>query len=599
MKKRTLYLLAALLLAGCSVFSQTSPQTFQDIDAFVEQARQDWKVPGVAVGIVKGDEVVFSKGFGLRDVASQKPVTEQTLFAIGSSTKALTALSVLQLADEGLVELDSPVLDYLPDFRMHDDYVTQHLTVRDLLCHRSGLPRHDFVWYGSDDSREALFQKLQYLEPNRGFREVFQYQNLMYMTAGYLVGEVTHSSWEEQVQQRIFQPLQMERANFSVEAMQKDANYAKPYNKEKDEVKQMDFRNIDAIGPAGSVNASVNEMCHWLIAQLNGGKYGAAEIATATSIAESHKSNIPVTGPLSGFLAFDNNDGPITYGLGWFISTHQGRLALQHGGNIDGFSAMVAFLPKDSIGVVVLTNLNGTMLPTVIRNFVFDKMLGKEVRDWNGEMLNMISQMEEQQEMQQEEQDLKRVKGTQPSHGIKAYTGQFIHPAYGAITITPEGDSLHFSYHTFELGLSHYHYDVFVGDNPILGKMKIAFHTNIDGDVEHLSTVMEPSIDAIYFERKTEEKAFTEAELDAFTGQYLIMGVQKLTVSRKDGQLQLTVPGQPTYTLEYYKGLEFKLQSLKGYSTLFQKDSSGQVTGLVMIQPNGQFKGEKVDGENE
>ncbi|MCO6488354.1 MAG: serine hydrolase [Phaeodactylibacter sp.] len=591
MRQRIFLSILALLLVGPYLAAQPSSQVFQEIDKFIEQARQDWHVPGVAVGIVKGDKVAYSKGFGQRDVEAGKPVTENTLFAIGSSTKAMAALSVLQLADDGLVELDKPVLDYLPDFRMHDDYVTQHLAVRDLLCHRSGLPRHDAVWYGSSDSREELFHKLKYLEPNRGFREVFQYQNLMYMTAGYLVGQVTRSSWEEQVQERIFTPLEMKRANFSVEAIQKDPDHAKPYIKEKEEVRRLDFRNIDAIGPAGSVNASVREMCNWLIVQLNGGKYGDTEVVSASRLADSHQSVIPVTGPMSGFLAFDNNGGPITYGLGWFISTHKGRPAIQHGGNIDGFSAMVGFLPKDSIGVVVLTNLNGNMLPGIIRNYVFDKMLGEEARDWNSEMLAMISKMEEQQE---EQEDVKRVKGTQPSHNLEAYTGKFTHPAYGAITITPEGDSLHLSYHMVEVSLGHYHYDVFAGKNDLTGEVKVAFHTNMDGEVSRLSTMLEPTLDAINFERKAEEKAFTEEELSAFTGEYLIMGVQKLAVSEKDGELQITVPGQPTYTLEYYKGLEFKLKGLNGYSALFRKGDSGKVTGLVMIQPNGQFKGEKV-----
>ncbi|MCB0586968.1 MAG: DUF3471 domain-containing protein, partial [Phaeodactylibacter sp.] len=197
-------------------------------------------------------------------------------------------------------------------------------------------------------------------------------------------------------------------------------------------------------------------------------------------------------------------------------------------------------------------------------------------------------------EEQPPQEDVKRVSGTQPSHKLEAYTGQFTHPAYGTITITPEGDSLHLSYHTFEVNLGHYHYDVFTGKNPMIGEIKVAFHTNMDGEVARLSSILEPALDAIYFDRKAEEKAFTEEELRAFTGEYLIMGVQKLTVSEKDGQLQITVPGQPTYTLEYYKGLEFRLKGLKGYSALFQKGDDGKVTGLVMIQPNGQFKGEKV-----
>ncbi len=477
---------------------------------------------------------------------------------------------------------------------MHDDYVTNHLSVRDLLCHRSGLPRHDAVWYGSDDSRAELFHKLEYLEPSAGFREVFQYQNLMFMTAGYLVGQLRGGSWEEAVQERIFKPLDMKRANFSVEKMAKDPNHAKPYKLEEEKVKAIDLRNIDAIGPAGSVNASAREMCHWLIAQVNGGKYKDKELLSSSRLAEAHSSHMPVPAAWDRFLATDNGGGPTTYGLGWFISTHKGHKAIQHGGNIDGFSAMAALLPQDSIGVIVLTNLNGNMLPGIIRNYVFDKMLGEEARDWNQEMLAMRDKMMEQQDKQQEEEDLKRVKGTQPSHKVDDYAGKFTHPAYGTMTISRAGDSLHVSYHTFEVGLGHYHYDVFAGKDPMVGEMKIAFHTNIDGDIHRLSSSMEPALkEAIYFDREVEGKAFTEEELQAFTGEYLIMGMQKLTVAQENGKLKLTVPGQPTYTLEHYKGLEFKLKGLEGYSALFQKSSDGKVNAIVMLQPNGQFKGEK------
>ena len=592
---RIFWLLLIVFAVTCyGLEAQPSSKSLKELEQFIEKARKDWDVPGVGVGITKGSEVIFAKGFGYSDVEAKKPATENTLFAIGSSTKAITALSVLQLAGDGTIELDKPVKEYLPGIKMHDDYVTRHLTVRDLLCHRSGLPRHDVVWYGSEDSREELFDKLQYLEPNRGFREIFQYQNLMYMTAGYLVGKMTGSTWEQQVKDRIFDPLGMERANFSVEEMQKDADHAKPYYKDDDDVKIMDFRNIDAVGPAGSVNASAKEMCHWLIAQTNGGKFKSAEIAQASSVAEAHKSNIPVVGPIVNFLAFDNNGGPVNYGLGWFISTHKGHPAIQHGGNIDGFSALVAFLPKDSIGVVVLTNLNGNLLTQVIRNYVFDVMLGEEVRDWNGEMLKVIEAMLEQQKKQQSEEDLKRVADTQPSHKTEAYAGEFRHPAYGAITVSQKGDSLHVKHHALELTLGHYHYDVFAGKHPLTGAMKVSFHTNIDGDVDRLSTIMEPALDAMYFEREVEEPSFTEEELEAFTGDYLIMGVQKITVSRDAEQLKLTVPGQPTYTLEYHKGLEFQLKGMKGFTALFQKGGNGNISGLVMIQPNGQFKGEKV-----
>ncbi|HKK79290.1 MAG TPA: serine hydrolase, partial [Phaeodactylibacter sp.] len=459
MKKHLLLpLLTGLLLLNYGLTAQPNDILFEDIDAFVEQARQDWQVPGVAIGIVQGNEIVHLNGYGLADREAQRPVDENTLFAIGSSTKAITAFSVLQLVDDGQLDLDQPVLDYLPDFRMYDDYVTHHLSVRDLLCHRSGLPRHDAVWYGSTDSRAKLFEKLKYLEPSAGFRETFQYQNLMFMAAGYLVGQTTGGRWEEAVQKRLFEPLEMKRANFSVDLMAKDPNHAKPYTLEEEEVKAIDFRNIDAVGPAGSVNASAREMCHWLIAQLNGGKYRGQELLSPSLLTVSHSSHMPVPAAWDRIMAVDNGGGPTTYGLGWFISTHKGRKAIQHGGNIDGFSAMVGLLPQDSVGVVVLTNLNGNMLPGIIRNYVFDKMLGEEARDWNQEMLAMVAQMKEQQQGQAEKEDLKQVQGTQPSHKLDDYAGTYTHPAYGSVKVSRAGDSLQIGYNAFELGLRHYHY---------------------------------------------------------------------------------------------------------------------------------------------
>jgi len=239
MKKHLL--LFVFLFAVSLLPAQT--KLLEGLDAEVEQIMQDWDVPGLGLGIVKGGEILLARGYGLRNVAEELPVDENTLFAIGSSSKAFTATAtaIVQLAEQGLLELDKPVIEYLPDFRMHDPYVTNNLTVRDLLCHRSGLPRHDLVWYGTDRNRRELFESLQYLKPSAGFREIFQYQNLMYMTAGYLSGQIKGSTWEQVVQEQLFDPLQMQRANFSVSAMQKDANHALPYGKEEEQVKKYPF----------------------------------------------------------------------------------------------------------------------------------------------------------------------------------------------------------------------------------------------------------------------------------------------------------------------------------------------------------------------
>ncbi len=585
-----------LLVFSVALFSHAQPSSkeLRNMESFIEKAMSDWQVPGVAIGIVQGDEVIYTNGFGLADLESGRAVDENTLFAIGSSSKAFTAFSVLQLVRDDLVELDEPVRTYLPEFEMFDQYVGNHLTVRDLLCHRSGLPRHDVVWYGAPDTREELFHKLKYLEPSAGFREIFQYQNLMYMTAGYLVGQMRQSSWENEVQQRILTPLGMERANFSVDEMKDDLNHALPYLNQEDSLVKIDFRNIDAVGPAGSINASAREMTHWVLTQLNGGTYNESELLPASVLAEAHTSTIPVPNGWAGPLAFDNGGGPMTYGLGWFISTHKGREILQHGGNIDGFSAMVAFLPEESIGVVVLTNLNGNPLPAIIRNYVVDMLLEEDIRDWNNEFLTQRNQNRVRQDSVQNQEDLKRVKDTTPSHPMSDYAGSYSHPAYGTVEVKPQGDSLDVTYNSIHALMGHYHYDVFDATHPIFGPLKITFHTNVEGDVSHLEMKLEPSVDPIEFDRTPPPMELSAEDLAEFTGEYMIQGVQRVTVAAEDGVLTLTVPGQPTYTLEPISSMKFNLKDLPGFSALFQKDESGRVNAMVLLQPNGQFKGTRV-----
>ncbi len=584
------------LLAVGQINAQLSPDQFKDFEQFAEQVRQDWNVPGFAVAVVKKDSLLYAKGFGWRDRKNELPVTPQTLFAIGSSSKAFTAMSVLQQAEEGRLELDAPVIRYLPDFRMQDEYVTMHLTVRDLLCHRSGLPRHDAAWYGSKASRKELLERLRYLEPSAGFRESFQYQNLMFMTAGYLVGQVTDSDWETQVRQRIFEPLGMKRSNFQVEQMAADEDSALPYHEpEEDKVERMDFRNITAVGPAGSINSSAEEMSRWLMALLNGGAYKDDIIADAGSVQQALSSNMVVPAAWRQALMLDNEGAPLTYGLGWFLSHHKGHSIAAHGGNIDGFSAEVAMLPDDSLGVVILSNKNGSPLPGILRNYLFDLALNETPTDWNGKLKAMVEQRKAAQ--QEEAEDIVRQEGTQPSHPLEDYAGTYAHPGYDPVTVVFQNDSLLLQFAASEepLPLQHYHYDVFYNEHPVFKEVKVQFKTDLEGSVASLAMKVEPALNPVTFERQPESKKFTEEELQAFAGAYLIMGVQRISVSVEEGQLKMAVPGQPTYTLQHREGLKFDLEGLDGYTAVFQQTDHGKVTKLTMIQPNGQFQGEKVE----
>ena len=255
--------------------SRLRGQSLAGYDSFVNQALKDWEVPGIAIAIVKNGEVILAEGFGMRDVAGKLPVTRDTLFAIGSCTKAFTTFVMGTLVDEGKLDWDKPVRAFAPEILLQDRDARDLITPRDLVTHRSGLPRHDLVWYNATLSRQEIVRRLPYLEPSEPIRSKFQYNNIMFMTAGYLVDSLAGMPWEEAVRKRIFEPLEMKSANFSVKDSQKSADFAKPYDNRDDLVVLIPFRDITNTGPAGSINSSVKDMARWLIVNSGAEKSAA------------------------------------------------------------------------------------------------------------------------------------------------------------------------------------------------------------------------------------------------------------------------------------------------------------------------------------
>jgi len=558
-------------------------------DEFAAKLMAEWKVPGVAVSVVKGGKVIYAQGFGLRDVKQGLKVTPTTLFAIGSCSKAFTAAGVGILVDEGKVDWDKPVRSYLPAFKLFDPVASEHMTPRDLLCHRSGLPRHDLLWYGSSFSRRDLFDRLQYLEPNKDFRAVWQYQNLMVMTAGYLVGEVAGMSWEDFTRKRIFDPLGMKASNFSVADSQKAADFALPYAEKKDKVETIPFRNIDAIGPAGSINSNVTEMANWIMLNLSKGKFGDKQIVSEASLVQIHSPQMVVPQPLQYKEIFYSS-----YGMGWMIVPYRGHLMLQHGGGIDGFAALVGLMPQDDFGVVILTNLGGSGLPGILFYNICDRLLGLDQIDWNTRMRAQLTQAKAAAEKAQKESDRDHKAGTKPSHPLEDYVGDYENPGYGTITISKEGDVMKGKFNSQENVLNHYHYDVFeIAGEGEGAKRKIAFLADLKGNIASLSIGIEPSVkDAVF--TKAASKAMSEKSfLEKFVGPYELMGVVVTFAVKGEKTLILTVPGQPVYELVPYRGLEFNLKGLTGYSVEFKTNAAGAVTEVVFHQPNGVFTAKK------
>jgi len=556
-------------------------------DEFVATALKDWSVPGTAVVVVQDGQVVLSKGYGWRDVAKQLPVTPKTLFAIGSSSKSFTVTDLGILVDRGKLDWDQPVRTYLPNFRMYDEFTTERMTPRDLVTHRSGLPRHDAVWYNSPLSRKEIFERLRYLEPSKDFRTTFQYQNLMFMTAGYLAGQIADKPWEDFTREQIFMPLGMSSSNFSVNDSQKTADYALPYRKAKEEVKLIPFRNIDQVGPAGSINSNIEDMAKYLLMHMNLGKAGGRQILSENNDVQMQTPQMVIPGDIRW-----NEVGHSSYGMGFFITTYRGHKLVHHGGNIDGFSALVAFLPQDKIGLVVLTNMNASQLPTVLSYNIWDRMLGMDQVPWT-------ARFKEDEKKQRESAQEARAKGltakkpnTHPSHELADYAGEFDNPGYGAMKIAADGGGLNITFNGRHAALKHFHYDIFetaADEGADFPNTKISFHTNLQGDIDSFSAPLESSVHEIVFTRAADRSVLRKEVLAPLAGEYQLGPATATIALRGDNAITLTLPGQPAYELVPTGGLKFLISGMTGYSVEFKKSSGATVDELVFYQPNGTF----------
>jgi CubicO group peptidase (beta-lactamase class C family) len=559
-----------------------------DLDAFITEVMAEWKVPGLALAVVEDGEVVVSKGYGYRDLDEERPVTSRTLFAIGSVTKSFTVTVLGMLADEGRLEWDGPVRTYLPDFELYDDVASERMTPRDLVTHRSGLPRHDLVWYGSNFTRQELYQRLRYLEPNRDFRAAYQYQNLMFMTAGYLAGRLTGMSWEDLVGERIFGPLGMARSNFSVDESQRSDDFAYPYVRIGEDVRQVDFRNLDEIGPAGSINSSVEEMIRYVQFHIDAGKHGDAQLLSETNAQQMQTPQMAIQGSIQY-----EELGHSAYGMGFVVESYRGHKVVQHGGGIDGFISLLSLLPRERVGLIVLSNLSGNNpVPTIVARGVYDRVLGLEPVDWAARVREQQAEAREAEERAEEGGHSYRVEGTTPSHPPGDYAGSYEHPGYGVIAVVVDGAKLTAAFNNTTTPLEHFHYDVFsVPEDPLvpLGELKVMFRYNMKGEIDRLLVPLEANVDDMVFTRVADEAMLQRDFLEQFEGEYELATTNLTVELRGDDTLTLTVPGQPSYELVPSRGTTFDLKGLSGYSLEFKKDESGAVIELVLYQPNGTF----------
>ena len=479
--RRISYCLLTSLLFAASAFAQTINPTA--VDAIVQDAMKAWNVPGASVAIIRGNEVLYVKGYGVKDIKTQQPVTPDTIFAIGSTSKAFTTTAMAMLVDEGKMNWDDPVRKHIPWFRLSDPAANENVTMRDIVCHRTGLSRNDLLWYASPWNREEIIRKVGFVKLTQPYRAVYQYQNIMFLTAGFAVGEITKSSWEDFVQRRIFDPLGMKTANFSAPIAEKAADHATPHRKNKDnQIETMPWRNIDNVGPAGSINASARDLSNWVRMQLGKGMFEGKRLVSEKNLVETHSPQMVIQ---MNELARAHNPETnlMSYGLAWTVQDYRGQLLVSHGGAIDGFRARVALLPKQNLGFVLLINSDLTPMLSASTNGLADLLLGAPKKDWVAHFTDVEKKTAAETKQGLAEREAKRFKDTKPSRDLAVYSGTYEDPAYGTAKVTLENGALALAWSSFKVKLEHFHFDTFVVREDRLENEQISFTLGADGEV--------------------------------------------------------------------------------------------------------------------
>ena len=590
--KKSFLILSAVILFICAAAQPPADPRLKGLDTFALKVLKDWNAAGVTIAVVEKNKVIYTGGFGYRDLDKKLPVTENTQFAIGSCTKAFTASMLGMLQKEDKLDIDKPVRTYLPELKFQNEYTNDHCTLRDMMCHRTGLPRHDLSWYASWASRNELLERIQYMEPTAELRAKWQYNNFMFMAQGMVIEKITGKSWEENMKERILKTLGMNNTNLSTNDMEKSMDHSLAFATNETSLKAIPYRNIDAMGPAGSVNSCAKDMAKWLITWINNGKYEGKEIFPAAYRNDAITIQMAMGGGAPGA---DNPDVHISgYGLGWMMSSYRGHYRVEHGGGIDGFITTTGFFPSDSIGIFVSSNQGG--VSTSIRNFIADKMLKLSYRNWNKMQLDAAMKARDAAKAVQKNDSIGHKFNTKPSQELKNYTGTYKNPGYGSIEISMKDGGLVSKFNMIDIRLDHFHYDQFnavILDPALEGSepIRFSFHTDVSGDISKLTVPFESGVKDIEFVKETKAIAINKSDLDKYVGEYELQpgAVAKFYI-KGEKTLYAFIEGQPEYELVPTGKNTFDLKVMKGYSVTFEENNKGEIVSASFVQPNGTFK---------
>ncbi|MEO7179883.1 MAG: serine hydrolase [Gemmatimonadaceae bacterium] len=558
-------------------------------DEYMAKVMKDWNAPGIGIGIVVKDKLVFAKGYGYRDFGQKLPYTPTTTQPIASNSKLFTAVAVGMLVEQGKLEWDKPIRQFVPGIRFYNDELDRSITIRDMLSHRTGVTRHDLIWYKSPFTRRELWDRLRFLEPSAPIRTTFLYNNLMYSAAGSVIEELGGTTWEKFVQQRIFDPLGMTRSTLTIEENLKGPEPAVPYTERRDgtELYRQPYYTAEvAIAPAGAINSNVHDLSRWVIALLNGGKVEGKQVIPSAVLRETVTPSIAMPNSAlesRGWGELLNS----AYGTGRWTSAYRGHLLAYHGGDLPGFHSQISIMPNDSIGVIVLV-IGDHVAPLYngLTYNIYERLLGLPLTPWS-ERLNEIRLKNKSAGTQARAvAGAGRVPATKPSHALDDYVGEFEHAAYGLLTIARRDTGLTFDLHGIRMPLTHFHYDRFDTPNDEQdGKYSVTFRTNPMGEIDGAELSLDES--AVTFSRRIPPSLSTNATLTAYAGTYASPSGAKVDVVLRPGE-GLMIRGGRGMALKPWRPHQFRLKEFPDVVVTFTVQD-GKVVAMRQRDPSGEF----------
>ena len=537
------------------------------IEKALDDKRKEFGIPGLSLAIVKDDKVIYLKGLGVKDFEKNLPVTPDTRFAIGSSSKAFTAMLAVMSADEGKLSLDDSPKKFLPYFTLRDEEAAAKVTLRDLLSHRSGLNRTDLAMVTGMLNREELIKVAGMAKPTAKIGEKFQYQNIMYAAAGEAVAKAQNSTWDDLIATRIFKPLGMKNSDTTADAMQKarDYSFGYDYNPSTKVTRRLPQRSIVAAAPAGAINSSARDMAQWVRLMLGNGVFDGRRLVSEKGFDELLRKQINIA-------------GNVNYGLGWFLREWNGHKVAEHGGNIDGFNAQVAFMPDQKLGFVLLTNVTASTLGSFAMTTIWKNLVGEPT-------------------------NATEAKANEPAGDPKKEVGKYSMPTAGiTFDVSLKDDKLVLTvpgqppYPLENLGGRRYKLA-----DPAPAGFYATFRPKKDKEAESELYLEQPQGNIVLAKMNadgtTPTAAVAKTEVPAGTPLGDLVASyegestkQTIEIAYKEGKVSLVVPGQPPYPLNESEKNKLRSPGLpETYWIEVNRDDKGSVSTIVLNQPEGRF----------